>query len=73
MLFIHSSASYVIRMLFRHYMLLNQLCSCGHRETVVGLDTLDKPARKCGRSPCGSSDETDFSLSLCSNSFVCWD
>ena len=46
----------------------NQLCW----EAVVGLVTLDKPTRQCGRSPCGSLDEIGFSLSLCSNSFcVC--
>ena len=38
----------------------------------MGLVALDKPTRQCGRSPCGSIDEIDFSLSLCWNSFcVC--
>ena len=45
----------------------NQLCSCGHREVVVGLVKLDKSTTtsQCGRSPCCSIDEIGPSLSLC--------
>ena len=34
-------------------------------DSVVGLATLDKPTRQCGRSPSGSIDDIGFSLSLC--------
>ena len=67
--FWHFSVSDVFRMLYRHYISYNQPCSCGHREEVVGVVTLDKPTRQCGRSSCESIGEIGFSLSLCWNSF----